>query len=100
MAPHLSRSGHDLNHEFWQGSRQAEGYYFEREIGVLNFHGVIALHAHPRDGFAAHSRSRTVRDPERFPEINLFTVDDVFGGWEKAQRTHFDDGGFFDQIYR
>ncbi|HEX4622358.1 MAG TPA: sulfate ABC transporter substrate-binding protein, partial [Myxococcaceae bacterium] len=29
----------------------------------------------------------------------LFTVDDVFGGWAKAQHTHFDDGGQFDQIY-
>jgi sulfate transport system substrate-binding protein len=31
--------------------------------------------------------------------VNLFTVDEVFGGWEKAQETHFADGGVFDQIY-
>ena len=35
----------------------------------------------------------------RFPKINLFTIDDVFGGWKKAQATHFSDGGSFDQIY-
>ena len=34
-----------------------------------------------------------------FPKINLFTIDDVFGGWTKAQKTHFADGGVFDQIY-
>jgi sulfate transport system substrate-binding protein len=34
-----------------------------------------------------------------FPKISLFTVDDVFGGWAKAQKTHFADGGVFDQIY-
>ena len=35
-----------------------------------------------------------------FPQLKLFTVDAVFGGWQKAQKTHFDDGGTFDQIYR
>ncbi len=34
-----------------------------------------------------------------FPEIELFTIGDVFGGWTKAQKTHFDDGGSFDSIY-
>jgi sulfate/thiosulfate-binding protein len=34
-----------------------------------------------------------------FPKIALFTVDEVFGGWQKAQKTHFEDNGFFDQIY-
>jgi sulfate transport system substrate-binding protein len=33
-----------------------------------------------------------------FPKLNLFTVDEVFGGWQKAQQTHFNDGGTFDQI--
>ena len=47
------------------------------------------------------------RDPEiakkyanKFPKINLFTIDDVFGGWAKAQSTHFNDGGIFDSIYQ
>lgn len=34
-----------------------------------------------------------------FPKVNLFTIDEVFGGWTKAQKTHFADGGVFDQIY-
>ena len=35
----------------------------------------------------------------QFPKIELFTIDEVFGGWAKAQKTHFADGGVFDQIY-
>ena len=38
-------------------------------------------------------------DLKRFPNLERFTVDDVFGGWQKAQKTHFADGGLFDQIY-
>jgi sulfate/thiosulfate transport system substrate-binding protein len=34
-----------------------------------------------------------------FPKVELFTIDDVFGGWRKAQTTHFKDGGVFDAIY-
>ncbi len=34
----------------------------------------------------------------RFSKIELFSIDDVFGGWEKAQPEHFDDHGVFDQI--
>jgi sulfate transport system substrate-binding protein len=33
-----------------------------------------------------------------FPKLTLFTIDEVFGGWQKAQKTHFSDGGVFDQI--
>jgi sulfate transport system substrate-binding protein len=36
---------------------------------------------------------------KNFPKIKLFTVDDTFGGWTQAQKTHFADGGVFDQIY-
>ena len=47
------------------------------------------------------------RDPEIakqyenvFPKVDLVTIDDpIFGGWRKAQTTHFSDGGVFDQIY-
>jgi sulfate transport system substrate-binding protein len=35
-----------------------------------------------------------------FAPVKLFTIDEVFGGWSKAQKTHFDDGGVFDQIYQ
>ncbi|MEC8849528.1 MAG: sulfate ABC transporter substrate-binding protein [Pseudomonadota bacterium] len=40
------------------------------------------------------------KDLARFPKLNLITVDEVFGGWQKAQKTHFGDGGVFDQIYQ
>ena len=36
---------------------------------------------------------------KQFPKTNLFSIDEVFGGWAKAQKTHFADGGVFDQIY-
>lgn len=37
---------------------------------------------------------------DRFKAIDLFSVDEVFGGWAKAQKIHFADGGIFDQIYQ
>jgi sulfate/thiosulfate transport system substrate-binding protein len=36
---------------------------------------------------------------KQFSKVNLFTIDEVFGGWTKAQKTHFADGGVFDQVY-
>ena len=36
---------------------------------------------------------------KQFPKVNLFTIDEVFGGWAKAQKTHFADGGSFDQVF-
>lgn len=36
----------------------------------------------------------------QFPDIHLFTIDELFGGWTKAQKTYFADGGVFDQIYK
>jgi sulfate/thiosulfate-binding protein len=36
---------------------------------------------------------------DRFPKLQLFTIDELFGGWQKAQQRHFDDGGMFDKIY-
>ena len=35
-----------------------------------------------------------------FAKVELFTIDDVFGGWTKAQKEHFGEGGIFDQIYK
>jgi sulfate transport system substrate-binding protein len=47
------------------------------------------------------------RDPEiakqyekSFAPVELFTIDDLFGGWTKAQKDHFAEGGIFDQIYK
>jgi sulfate transport system substrate-binding protein len=39
-------------------------------------------------------------DLARFPRVELFTVGELFGGWQQAQPRHFNDGGLFDQIYQ
>ena len=55
---------------------------------------------------AAHNyyrpRSETIaaKYASTFPKIAFFTIDDTFGGWTKAQKTHFAEGGVFDQIYQ
>ncbi len=36
----------------------------------------------------------------QFPAISMYSIDEVFGGWQKAQAIHFADGGVFDQIYK
>jgi len=36
----------------------------------------------------------------QFSKVHLITIDEAFGGWQKAQKTHFADGGTFDQIYQ
>ena len=57
-----------------------------QEIAARNFY-------RPRDpGVAA-------KYGEQFVNVKLVTIDDVFGGWDKAQKTHFADGGVFDQTY-
>jgi sulfate transport system substrate-binding protein len=35
---------------------------------------------------------------KQFPKLNTFTVDEVFGGWTKAQKDHFNDGATYDQV--
>ncbi|MGP1717785.1 MAG: sulfate ABC transporter substrate-binding protein [Methylophilus sp.] len=37
---------------------------------------------------------------KQFPKVNLIKIDETFGGWQKAQKTHFADGGVFDEIYQ
>lgn len=56
-----------------------------QEIGARHFY-------RPRDPDVAKQYAAT------FPTLRLITVDDVFGGWQKAQKTHFDDKGVFDEI--
>jgi sulfate/thiosulfate transport system substrate-binding protein len=46
----------------------------------------------PRDAKVAAKYAK------QFAPVKLFTIDEVFGGWQKAQKTHFADGGVFDQI--
>jgi sulfate transport system substrate-binding protein len=58
-----------------------------QEIAVKN-------HYRPRSATVAAKHAAA------FPKIKLFTIDKVFGGWQKAQTTHFADGGTFDQIYQ
>lgn len=57
-----------------------------QEIAARNFY-------RPRNAVVA------AKYAAQFPKINLITIGDVFGGWQKAQRAHFADGGVFDQIY-
>ncbi len=45
------------------------------------------------------SEAAAAKYAARFAPVKLFTIDEAFGGWTKAQKDHFDDGGSFDQIY-
>jgi sulfate/thiosulfate-binding protein len=56
-----------------------------QEIGARNFY-------RPRSQEVAQKYAG------KFPKLTLFTIDEIFGGWTKAQKTHFSDGGTFDQI--
>jgi sulfate transport system substrate-binding protein len=56
----------------------------------------IAARHHYRPRLAAVA----ARFADRMPEVPLFTIDEVFGGWARAQKDHFADGGVFDQIYK
>lgn len=58
-----------------------------QEIAARNFY-------RPRDSEIAKKHENS------FAKVELFTIDDVFGGWTKAQKEHFADGGVFDQIYK
>ena len=53
-----------------------------------------------RNFYRPRSATVAARHAAQFPRLNLFTIDDTFGGWTKAQKTHFADGGVFDQIYQ
>jgi len=56
-----------------------------QEIGAKNFY-------RPRLEAVAQKYADT------FPKVITFTIDEVFGGWQKAQKAHFDNGGTYDQI--
>lgn len=58
-----------------------------QEIAARNFY-------RPRDAEIAKKYE------DSFAKVELFTIDELFGGWTKAQKEHFADGGVFDQIYR
>ena len=52
-----------------------------------------------RNYYRPRLESVAAKYASRFPKVELFTIDQVFGGWQKAQKRHFDDGGVFDKIY-
>jgi sulfate transport system substrate-binding protein len=77
-----------------KGTRNAADAYLQywytkegQEIAARNFY-------RPRDAEIAKKYENA------FAKVELFTIDDVFGGWTKAQKEHFADGGIFDQIYK
>jgi sulfate transport system substrate-binding protein len=53
-----------------------------------------------RDFYRPRDPAILAKHKSDFPDIKLATVDGDFGGWRKAQQTHFGDGGVFDQIYQ
>ena len=73
----------------------------KQATGYLNFlyteeaQDIIAKHY-----FRPRSEKAFKKYSANFRQINMFTVDEVFGGWKAAQKKHFDDGGEFDKIYQ
>ena len=51
-----------------------------------------------RNFYRPRSEKAAAKYANQFTKLNLFTIDEVFGGWQKAQKAHFADGGSFDQI--
>lgn len=49
--------------------------------------------------FRPRNEKIALKYAEKFPKLNLVTIDDTFGGWQKAQKKFFADNGVFDQIY-
>ena len=57
-----------------------------QEIGAKNY-------------YRPQSPQALAKYANQFPKLKLFTIDDAFGGWQKTQKKHFEDGGVFDKIY-
>ena len=53
-----------------------------------------------RNYYRPRSAAVAAKFADKFPKLQLFTIDEVFGGWQKATKTHFAEGGVFDQIQR
>jgi sulfate/thiosulfate-binding protein len=74
-----------------------------REIarGYLNFlYSPQAQDLIGKNYYRPRNEAAAAKWGKRFKDIPLVTVDGAFGGWQKAQRTHFNDGGVFDAIFR
>lgn len=52
-----------------------------------------------RNFYRPRNSAAAAKYASQFPKLELLTIDSDFGGWTKAQKTHFADGGVFDQIY-
>ncbi|HEY3177234.1 MAG TPA: sulfate ABC transporter substrate-binding protein [Candidatus Polarisedimenticolia bacterium] len=76
-----------------RGTREVAQAYLEYLYGPEAQEIVAKHHYRPR------VESVAARHASQFPSVRMFTVDKMFGGWEKAQRVHFADGGIFDTIY-
>jgi sulfate/thiosulfate transport system substrate-binding protein len=74
------------------GTRELAQAYLEFLYSEEGQKIIARHHYRPREAKAAAEHKGG------FPEVKLFTIDEVFGGWAKAQKTHFDDNGVFDQL--
>ena len=69
--------------------------------GYLNFlYSPLAQDLVGKNFYRPRNPDALARYASQFPPVSFFTIDDTFGGWRKAQKTHFADGGVFDQIYK
>jgi sulfate transport system substrate-binding protein len=69
--------------------------------GYLNFlYSPTAQEIIGKHHFRPRNKDVAAKYAKSFKDIPLVTVDDTFGGWKKAQATHFADGGVFDKIYK
>jgi sulfate/thiosulfate transport system substrate-binding protein len=69
--------------------------------GYLNFlYSPLAQEIIAKHHFRPRNQQVLAKYAKEFKQIPLVTIDDTFGGWKKAQATHFADGGLFDQIYK
>ncbi|HVU01387.1 MAG TPA: sulfate ABC transporter substrate-binding protein, partial [Polyangiaceae bacterium] len=75
------------------GTEAVAKAYLEYLYGPEGQELVAKHHYRPRDA-AVLARHRA-----EFPALGLFTIDELFGGWNAAQKKHFDDHGVFDDIY-
>lgn len=68
--------------------------------GYLNFlYSPLGQELAAKHYFRPRNAQVAAKYVAQFPKIKLFTINDVFGGWAKAQKTHFANGAIFDQIY-
>jgi len=69
--------------------------------GYLNFlYSPLAQELVAKNYYRPRNAEVAAKYAARFKKIPLVTIDDTFGGWKKAQATHFADGGVFDRIYQ